>query len=76
LTPALPKRRVIPRLAKPGGRIPTLDDEDLVPTALIKFKPIETDSIVFTGLSSNLLEVSEPLTSAAFPSGGGFVPGL
>lgn len=76
LTPALPKRRVIPRLAKPGGRIPTLDDEDLVPSALIKFKPIETDSIVFTGLSSNLLEVSEPLTSAAFPSGGGFVPGL
>lgn len=76
LTPALPKRRVIPRFAKPGERMPTLDDEDLVPTALIKFKPIETDSIVFTGLSSNLLEISEPLTSEAFPSGGGFVPGL
>lgn len=76
LTPALPKRRVIPRFAKTGERMPTLEDEDLVPTALVKFKPIETDSVVFTGLSNKLLEISEPLTSSAFLSGGGFVPGL
>ncbi|XP_058078719.1 plant UBX domain-containing protein 2 [Magnolia sinica] len=63
LQPPMPKRRVIPRFPSAGERAPTLDEEDLVPSALIKFKPIETDSIVFTGLCNELLEVSEPLTA-------------
>ncbi|KAE8690880.1 hypothetical protein F3Y22_tig00110893pilonHSYRG00675 [Hibiscus syriacus] len=33
------------------------------PSALIKFKPIETDFIVFTGLSNELSELSEPLVT-------------
>lgn len=59
--PVLIKRRVIPHSPKPGQRATTLDDEDLVPSALIKFRPIETDSVVFTGLRNELLEISEPL---------------
>ncbi|KAE8699020.1 Plant UBX domain-containing protein 2 [Hibiscus syriacus] len=63
LDPILVKRRVIPSFPAAGQKPRTLDDEDLVPSALIKFKPIETDSIVFTGLSNELLEMSEPLVS-------------
>ncbi|KAH9611129.1 hypothetical protein KSS87_007294, partial [Heliosperma pusillum] len=55
------KRRVIPCFPKPGERGSTLEEEDLVPSALVKFKPIETDSSVFTGLTNELLEISEPL---------------
>ncbi|XP_077241099.1 plant UBX domain-containing protein 2 [Tasmannia lanceolata] len=64
LQPAVPKRHVIPCFPKAGERAPTLDEEDLVPSALIKFKPIETDSIAFTGLCNELLEVIEPLTTS------------
>ncbi|KAE8710299.1 Plant UBX domain-containing protein 2 [Hibiscus syriacus] len=61
LDPVLVKRRVIPSFPAAGQKPRTLDDEGLVPSALIKFKPIETDSVVFTGLSNELLEMSEPL---------------
>ncbi|KAL5995730.1 hypothetical protein ACLOJK_025799 [Asimina triloba] len=64
LQPAMPKRRVIPRFSSGGERAPTLDEEELVPSALIKFKPMETDSLVFTGLRNELLLVSEPLTAS------------
>lgn len=57
------KRRVIPCFPATGEKASTLDDEDLVPSALVKFKPIETDSMVFTGLRNELLEISEPLES-------------
>ncbi|KAL3830743.1 hypothetical protein ACJIZ3_019545 [Penstemon smallii] len=63
LHPVLIRRRVIPHSPAPGERPITLEAEDLVPAALIKFKPIETDSIVFTGLCNELLEISEPLVS-------------
>ncbi|KAJ4824617.1 Plant UBX domain-containing protein 2 [Turnera subulata] len=62
LDPVLVKRRVIPHFSAAGEKNRTLEDEDLVPSALIKFKPIETDSSVFTGLCNELLEISEPLT--------------
>lgn len=55
------KRRIIPHSPAPGERASTLEDEDLVPSALIKFRPIETDSVVFTGLVNELLEISEAL---------------
>lgn len=58
------KRRLIPCFPEPGKRASTLDEEDLVPSALVKFKPIETDSMVFTGLKNELLEMSEPLGSS------------
>lgn len=62
LHPVLVKRRVIPRFAAAAGqKLPTLDEEDLVPSALIKFRPVETDSIAYTGLRNELLEISEPL---------------
>ncbi|KAK6931624.1 PUB domain [Dillenia turbinata] len=61
LHPAIIKRRVIPHFPAPGERAITLDDEDLVPSALVKFKPVETDSRVFTGLCNELLQISEPL---------------
>lgn len=61
LDPVLVKRRVIPRFPAAGQRAITLEVEELVPSALIKFRPIETDSVVFTGLRNELLEVSEPL---------------
>lgn len=56
LHPVAIKRRVIPHFPTT-----TLEEEDLVPSALIKFRPKETDSVVFTGLSNKLLEISEPL---------------
>ncbi|KAK9935447.1 hypothetical protein M0R45_022550 [Rubus argutus] len=59
------KRRVIPHSPAAGERAATLADEELVPSALVKFKPIETDSIVFTGLCNELLEISEPLGSGS-----------
>ncbi|KAJ0095669.1 hypothetical protein Patl1_15504 [Pistacia atlantica] len=58
LHPVLIKRRVIPAA---GQKPTTLEEEDLVPSALVKFKPIETDSVVFTGLCNELLEIIEPL---------------
>ncbi|OWM67814.1 plant UBX domain-containing protein 2 [Punica granatum] len=61
LNPVGFKRRVVPHSPAPGEKASTLEDEDLVPSALIKFKPIETDSVVFTGLVNELLEISEPL---------------
>ncbi|XP_042507268.1 plant UBX domain-containing protein 2-like [Macadamia integrifolia] len=61
LHPVMIKRRVIPRFPVGGDRTPTLEEEDLVPMALVKFKPIETDSVVFTGLCNEFLEISEPL---------------
>lgn len=59
--PVVVKRRVIPHWSSPGEKTVTLDDEDLVPSALIKFRPIETDTVVFTGLKNELLEIIEPL---------------
>ncbi|KAJ8770265.1 hypothetical protein K2173_012707 [Erythroxylum novogranatense] len=61
LDPVMVKRRVIPHSPAPGERARTLEEEDLVPSALIKFRPVETDSSVFTGLCNELLEISEPL---------------
>ncbi|WOG89029.1 hypothetical protein DCAR_0208265 [Daucus carota subsp. sativus] len=61
LDPVLVKRRVIPHFPPAGKKAITLEEEDLVPAALIKFRPIETDSIVFTGLCNELLEIMEPL---------------
>ncbi|KAK9063666.1 hypothetical protein SSX86_017537 [Deinandra increscens subsp. villosa] len=60
LHPVVIKRRVIPNF---GERVVTLEEEDLVPSALIKFRPKETDSVVFTGLCNELLEIMEPLVS-------------
>ncbi|KAJ7954303.1 Plant UBX domain protein [Quillaja saponaria] len=61
LHPLLVQRRVIPQFPVSGNKAKTLDEEDLVPSALIKFRPIETDSMAFTGLCNELLEISEPL---------------
>ncbi|KAM3705444.1 hypothetical protein ACB098_03G080000 [Castanea mollissima] len=63
LHPVVVKRRVIPHFPATGETAITLEDEDLVPSALIKFKPIETDSVVFTGLCNELLEICEPLVN-------------
>lgn len=65
LNPVAIKRRVIPHSPAAGERAATLADEELVPSALVKFKPFETDSIVFTGLCNELLEISEPLGSGS-----------
>ncbi|XP_078444437.1 plant UBX domain-containing protein 2 [Wolffia australiana] len=56
MRPALPRIRAIPRLSGSKGRPPTLEQEELVPSALIKFQPRETDSILFCGLANHLLE--------------------
>ncbi|KAL8142072.1 hypothetical protein V2J09_015104 [Rumex salicifolius] len=56
-------RRTIPCFPATGEKASTLDEMDLVPSALVKFRPIETDSMVFTGLKNELLEISEPLES-------------
>ncbi|KAL2342451.1 hypothetical protein Fmac_003736 [Flemingia macrophylla] len=61
--PVLVQRRVIPHFPKAGENTKTIEEEDLVPSALIKFKPLETDSVVFTGLKNELLEISEPLVN-------------
>ncbi|KAM0949092.1 putative UBX domain, PUB domain, Ubiquitin-like domain superfamily, PUB-like domain superfamily [Dioscorea sansibarensis] len=60
-----PPKRVVPRFARQGEKLPTLEDVDLVPKALIRFKPIEAESMVFTGLSDALLQTSEPLNTAS-----------
>lgn len=61
LHPVAIRRRAIPHFPAPGERAITLEEEELVPAALVKFKPLETDSVVFTGLCNELLEISEPL---------------
>lgn len=58
------KRRTIAHFPT-GERGKTLDDEELVPSALVKFRPMETDSVVFTGLRNELLEIIEPLVSGS-----------
>ncbi|XP_039795145.1 plant UBX domain-containing protein 2-like isoform X1 [Panicum virgatum] len=65
ICPAVPKPRVVPHFPKPGERARTLQEEGLVPSALLKFKPKETDSVVFTGLLDELLQASEPLPAAS-----------
>ncbi|KAI9082113.1 hypothetical protein K1719_035853 [Acacia pycnantha] len=60
--PVLVRRRVIPNFPRAGEKAVTLEDEDLVPSALIKLKPHETDYVVYTGLRNELLEISEPLS--------------
>ncbi|XP_057777537.1 plant UBX domain-containing protein 2 [Salvia miltiorrhiza] len=65
LHPVLVKRRVIPHYPAAGEKGITLEEEDLVPAALIKFRPIETVDAVFTGLSNELLQISEPFVSAS-----------
>ncbi|XP_038875871.1 plant UBX domain-containing protein 2 [Benincasa hispida] len=59
------KRRTITHFPAEGERSKTLDDEELVPSALVKFRPIETDSVVFTGLRNELLEIIEPLINGS-----------
>ncbi|GER31061.1 UBX domain-containing protein [Striga asiatica] len=54
----LVKHQLIPRFPANAGKAPTLEDEDLVPAALIKFRLIEADEIVFTGLCNELLLIS------------------
>ncbi|KAJ4710043.1 UBX domain-containing protein [Melia azedarach] len=61
INPAAIKRRLVPRFPAPGQKATTLEEEDLVPSTLIKFRPIETDSAVFTGLSNEFLKIIEPL---------------
>ncbi|XP_016482625.1 plant UBX domain-containing protein 2 [Nicotiana tabacum] len=68
LHPVLVKKRVIPHFPAAGERAVTVEEEDLVPAALLKFKPIETDSVVFTGLCNELLEISEPLETGSVAS--------
>ena len=65
ICPAVPRSRVLPHSPNIGERARTLQDEGLVPSALLKFKPNETDSVVFTGLLDKLLEASEPFTGAS-----------
>ncbi|KAL5052512.1 hypothetical protein RYX36_033194 [Vicia faba] len=61
--PVVVLRRVIPCFPKAGQKAKTIEEEELVPSALIKFKPLETDSVVFTSLKNELLEISEPLVN-------------
>ncbi|XP_022953302.1 plant UBX domain-containing protein 2-like [Cucurbita moschata] len=59
------KRRAIAHFPAVGEKAKTLDDLELVPSALVKFRPIETDAVVFTGLCNELLEIIEPLVSGS-----------
>ncbi|MCL7030571.1 hypothetical protein MKW94_028103 [Papaver nudicaule] len=61
--PFLKRRPGIPCFSGPGKTAPTLDEEDLVPAALVRFFPLETDSTCFTGLSDECLEMITQLTS-------------
>ena len=45
-------------MQKPGEKMWSLEDEDLVPAALIEFKPIEIDSTIFTGLCNDILAIN------------------
>jgi len=65
ISPAIPKPRLVPHFPNPGERARTLQEEELVPSAFLKFIPKETDSMVFTGLLDELLMASEPLPAAS-----------
>ncbi|BBN18795.1 UBX domain-containing protein 6 [Marchantia polymorpha subsp. ruderalis] len=58
--PAATKHRVIPRFLEAGGQCLTLEEADLIPKALLKFKP--TGGAPFTGLKSEYYGLCEQLT--------------
>ncbi|KAH7834980.1 hypothetical protein Vadar_021694 [Vaccinium darrowii] len=70
INPVAIKRQLIPHFPATWERTITLDEQNLVPSALVKFRPLETDSTVFTGLCNKLLESMEPLVlgSAVAPT--------
>eukprot|EP00249_Psilotum_nudum_P014510 c24858_g1_i1 orf=476-2152(-) len=65
---ATSKNPLIPCQSEVGMRVLTLEEADLVPTALVKFKPAANETKTFTGLRPDLMSRSVPLTSVAIPT--------
>lgn len=57
----------IPSVATPRAPIPTLEEADLVPASLIKFRPSDIGVGGYTGLKKNLIMSAETLVSTKYP---------
>jgi UBX domain-containing protein 6 len=67
LLPLTSKSRVVPSVSSQFSEIAiTLEAANLVPTALLKFQPLQLSS--FTGLQQEYMQLCEPLTPIPFPS--------
>ncbi|CAK9236930.1 unnamed protein product [Sphagnum troendelagicum] len=67
LLPLTSKSRVVPPVSSQFSEIAiTLEAANLVPTALLKFQPLQLSS--FTGLQQEYMQLCEPLTPIPFPS--------
>lgn len=67
VVPGQSKSQIIPAYANGGTKIPTLEEADLVPAALLKFQYSEAEALTFTGLRTDLLAAIEPLSSITLP---------
>ncbi|GBG60231.1 hypothetical protein CBR_g3474 [Chara braunii] len=64
------KKPVIPEQGPPGQLSPTLEDAELVPAALVKYRPVSGSGegrVYFEGLRAELISMAVPLTSTPFP---------
>eukprot|EP00897_Mesotaenium_endlicherianum_P009706 jgi/Mesen1/8764/ME000524S08057 len=57
------KNPFIPSVASPSSPMPTLEDADLVPASLIKFRPLDLSPYTYTGLHRHYVALAQPLTS-------------
>eukprot|EP00271_Cylindrocystis_brebissonii_P006667 TRINITY_DN19433_c0_g1_i1.p1 TRINITY_DN19433_c0_g1~~TRINITY_DN19433_c0_g1_i1.p1 ORF type:complete len:641 (+),score=147.23 TRINITY_DN19433_c0_g1_i1:1024-2946(+) len=62
------KSPIIPSVAQgPRLPIPTLEDAELVPAALVKFRATDIGEGGYTGLRKDLLLAAQPLTAGPYP---------
>ncbi|KAJ7525044.1 hypothetical protein O6H91_17G033800 [Diphasiastrum complanatum] len=64
--PLATRNSIIPNLPLLNGKCPTLEEADLVPTALLKFKPLQSETAGYCGLHPEYTAKSEPLTAVPF----------
>lgn len=67
VAPLQSKNQILPACSDGIAKVPMLEEADLVPATLVKFQPLETELVEFTGLRTDLLAAIEPLSSRALP---------
>ena len=63
IAPILTKNQIIPSFSQGSIKVPTLEEANLVPATLVKFKCSESELLTFTGLHPDFLTMMEPLST-------------